>query len=83
MKCSHKKKKKNVRGYGLGKQLALLKKALNPPPNQSGHGADKQILEERLKKLPNQQGHGSESGVSGSRNHQINRGMESGVRIWT
>jgi hypothetical protein len=48
----------NVRGYGVGKQLALLKKALNPPPNQSGHVADKQILEEQLKKLPNQQGHG-------------------------
>ncbi|KAE7997086.1 hypothetical protein FH972_001753 [Carpinus fangiana] len=44
------KKIKKPCGHGVGKQLELLKKVLNPP-NQRGHGAGKQ-LEERLIKNP-------------------------------
>jgi hypothetical protein len=38
-------------GHGVGKQLALLKKVLNPP-NQRGHGAGKQLEERLIKKPP-------------------------------
>ena len=53
------KKIKKPCGHGVGKQLALLKKVLNPP-NQRGHGVGKQLaLLKKVLNPPNQSGHGA------------------------
>ncbi|KAE7997090.1 hypothetical protein FH972_001757 [Carpinus fangiana] len=53
------KKIKKPCGHGVGKQLELLKKVLNPP-NQRGHGVGKQLaLLKKVLNPPNQSGHGA------------------------